>query len=153
MELYDWKKARMRSEANISLGVLIIIASLLATWVASASTSLLESPVGLIIVGLVGGAIHVGVTRWRNRGVATVFGLNIIGTVFLVYALIGLMTPDRTKELLQALPDQRGAMIGLGVILIAMGVGLRGMYHRKELEQVAREAESAESSGDNETNG
>lgn len=131
----------MRSEANISLGILIIVVSLLANLIAPAATSLLESPVALIAMGIVGVIIHIGVTQWRNRGAATVFGLNIIGTVFLVFGLIGLVAADRTKELLLSLPEQRGIMIALGFVLIAMGVGLRSMYLRKELEQAARQAE------------
>ena len=140
MELFEWKRARLRSESNISLGVIILLMGLLARPVAKAAVALLDSQAALTVIGLVGVGILVGVAQWRKRGAYSVYGLNMLGTVLTVYSLAGLLSPDKTEEIFATLPEQRSAMIGLGILLLVMGIGLRRMYLRRESEQAERKA-------------
>jgi hypothetical protein len=154
VDLYDWKKARMRSESNIALGVILLIGVILAGPLARSAEALMGNTLLLIILGLVGAAIHVGVARWRKEEAYTVFGLNMLGTVLLVVAALGLLAPEQTAEMLTAIPDQRLPLTILALILIAMGVGLRYMYHKREVEQREQEAaEAAAETAETETTG
>lgn len=140
MNLYDWRRARLRAESNMVFGVLMVLAALLANPLSNGALTALESPVILVAIGVIGAAIYIATAQWRMRGAASVYGLGSVGTVLAVFAALGLLAADRTKELLVMLPQQRWLLLGLGVALVAMGVGLRQMYLAKELAQVEEEA-------------
>lgn len=143
IELYDWKKARMRSESNILLGILLLITVLLAKPIANVANSLMSSNTALIIIGVLGLAIYIAVVQWRNQGVFTVYGLNMLGTVLIVVAALGLFAPEQTTEMLQSIPSQRVPLAVLAALLLAMGFGLRGNYLKREQAQAEMEAEKA----------
>jgi len=98
------------------------------SWLSGASA-------GPLILAIVGAAAFFGIARWRQRGAATVYGLNTVAVALIAYAVIMLMSTERTNELVRSMTSSRLVMAILGVALVGMGYFLRRTYARRELEE------------------